>query len=86
MTGRKAPGVVGADEEPLGDALDGGDRVGDFRFSEWLDDPLDEFPLLDRSPALGELLMALALLLLFSRAETGYCRVLVSSSCSWPRC
>ena len=76
MTGRNAPGVVGADEEPLGDALDGGDRVGDFRLSECpleaLDDPLDELPLLDRSAVLGELLMALALLLLFNRAETGY--------------
>lgn len=96
LTGRKAPGVLGAEEDPVGDELDGDDRVGDFRLSEWpLDAPEEllvrelplllpwEFPLL---LVLEIPLLLFVLELLFNRDDTGYWSVLVSSSCNWPRC
>lgn len=42
LTGRNAPGVLGAEDDPLEDELDGGDRVGDFKLSEWPFETADE--------------------------------------------
>lgn len=94
MTGRNAPGVLGAEDDPLEDELDGGDRVGDFKLSEWPFETADE-PLLREAllplllpfvlPLAVELvtpLLLLALELLFNSDDTGYWSVLVSSNCS----